>query len=299
MYARLLLICLAGGWITPAVLGEKSGILVVSLGGVDAYLETVQGIREQVPDAEVMDAQQEGPLRARLHTEPPSLAIAVGSDAAALLDRVAPPQLATLKSVLLETDVEHPGSQRGPASAITVEMDPSALLAELRRLFPDKTHLGVIRGPLQTEEYIRNIEQAAHRLGFTLEVRNCAEARELVKVFLEFQSTDFVWCLPNPQLYNSATLKPLLIASVTRRMPLIGFSLQFVEAGALFGGAPDFREVGRQTGRVALRLLRHEAVPPRIEARAFRFAYNQRVARLIGVKAAAADRPAAQLDIIR
>ena len=86
---------------------------------------------------------------------------------------------------------------------------------------------------------------------------------------------------------TSATLKPLLIASITNQLPIIGFSEQFVQAGALFGGVPDFREIGRQTAVIAQRLFRGESVGARDDARTFRFAYNQRVARLLGVKAAA------------
>jgi hypothetical protein len=50
---------------------------------------------------------------------------------------------------------------------------------------------------------------------------------------------------------------------------------------------PDFREIGRQTAVIAQRLFRGETVGARDDARTFRFAYNQRVARLLGVKAAA------------
>jgi ABC-type uncharacterized transport system substrate-binding protein len=291
--------CLAGGWIAPTILAQKASIAVVSVAGIQAYTETIQGIREQIPDLQVWDARDERQLRERLNAQQPALAIAVGSDAALMLDRIAAPHLPIVRSVLFEWDLERHGGEPSAGAAVTVEMDPSALLAQLRRLFPDKTRIGVIRGPTQTARYIKSIDQAARQLGFTLEIRDCAEARELVKIFLDFPSMDFVWCLPDSQLYNSATLKPLLIASITRRLPIIGFSLQFVEAGALFGGAPDFQEVGRQTADIALRMLRHERVPARLEASKFRFAYNQRVARLVGIKATAADQQAARLDIIR
>jgi putative tryptophan/tyrosine transport system substrate-binding protein len=295
---RWLMFCLAACWIAPLVLAQKASVAVVSIAGIQAYTETIEGIREQIPDLQVWDARDERQLRERLNAQQPALAIAVGSDAALMLERVAAPQLPVVKSVLLEWDLERPSGEHSASATITVEMDPSALLAELRRLFPDKTRIGVIRGPTQTAGYMKSIEQAARQLGFTLEIRNCAEARELVKIFLEFQAMDFVWCPPNPQLYNSATLKPLLIASITRQLPIIGFSLQFVGAGALFGGAPDFREVGRQTADIALRILRHQPVPAKLEACKFRFAYNQRVARLVGVKAAVSDQQAVRLDIL-
>lgn len=160
--------------------------------------------------------------------------------------------------------------------------------------------MGVIRGPLQTEKYIRNLEQSSKRSGLVLEVMACPHPRELVDAFLRLQSrADLVWCPPNPQLYNSATLKPLLMASLTNRLPIVGFSEQFVQAGALFGGAADFVDVGRQTASLAMRVARNEPVPPHVKARKFRFAYNQRVGRLLGVKAVVPDHSGEDLQIFR
>jgi putative ABC transport system substrate-binding protein len=300
MFRRLVLYWFAGLWIAPTALAEKSSILVVAVAGINAYAETLAGIREQIPDVQVVDARDEGGLRERLNAQPPpTLAIALGSEAAMLLDRIAPPRLPVVKSVLLEWNMERGSAERPSSAAIAVDMDPSALFNELKLLFPDKVRIGVIRGPTQTEAYMRKIEQAARQLGFTIEIRDCREARDVVKILLEFQSVDFVWCLPDLELYNSATLKPLLIASITKKLPIIGFSEQFAEAGALFGGGPDFRDVGRQTADVALRVLRHQPVAAKLEARKFHFAYNQRVARLVGVKATAPEQRGSGLNIIR
>ena len=300
MFRRLPLFWFAGLWIAPAVLAEKPSILVVAIDGINAYAETLAGIREQIPDAQVVDARDERALRERLNAQPPpALAIAVGSESATILDRIAAPRLLVVKSVLLEWYMERGGAERPSSAEITVDMNPSVLFNELSLLFPGKTRIGIIRGPTQSEAYMRKIEQAARQLGFALEIRDCPEAREVVKVLLAFQLVDFVWCLPDLELYNSATLKPLLIASITKKLPIIGFSEKFVEAGALFGGGPDFRDVGRQTADIALRVLRHQPLPANLEARKFHFSYNQRVARLVGIKATAPEQRGSGLDIIR
>ena len=291
------------GWIGCGIAGptaaQAARVAVVSIPDIPAYKEAIEGIREQIPNAAFWDARDERRLRDNLATEKPALAIAVGSDAANLLDRIAAPHLLVVRSVVLEWDLAQHTISRPPPPALTVEMDPATLLGEIHRLFPGMTRIGVIRGPLQTDAYMRNIEQAARQLGFTLQIRDCFTDRELIATFLQFRSVEFVWCPPNPQLYNSATLKPLLLASITERLPLIGFSAQFVQAGALFGGEPDFRDVGRQTATVALRLLQQEAVPAKLIPRKFRFAYNQRVARMVGVKAGEASLRDPLLEVIR
>jgi ABC-type uncharacterized transport system substrate-binding protein len=298
---RIFIILLAGLSATAQGVTQKPAVAVVTITEVEAYAQALEGIREQLPDVQVWDARDERRLRENLAKGLPALVIAVGSGAAATLERVAPSQLALVSSVVLECELESGGGKSLRfRTAVTVDLPPEVLLRQVGRLFPDKSRIGVIRGPMQTDAYMKAFEQAAHRGGLTVEVMTCQHSRDVVEAFLKLRSrADLVWCPPNAQLYNSATLKPLLIASLTHRLPIIGFSEQFVQAGALFGGSADYVDVGRQTAALALRVARNEPVPLRQEARKFRFAYNQRVARMLGVRAAIPDQPEDELVIIR
>ena len=279
---------------------RKPAIVVITTRDVEVYTQTLEGIREQFPDAEVWDAHDEAKLRENFAKGLPALAIAVGNGAALALERTAPVQLLLVNSVVLESDLETGGAGSRFRTAVTVDLPPEILLSWVGRIFPGRTRVGIIRGPMQTDAYMKAFERAARQNGLTVEVMPCQHPRDVVDGFLKLKSrADLVWCPPNVHLYNSATLKPLLMASLTNRLPIIGFSEQFVQAGAVFGGSADFADVGRQTAALALRLVRNEAVPSRQAARKFHFAYNQRVARLLGVKAAIPDGSSSELAIIR
>lgn len=294
------MILLVGLSVAAQSVAQKPAVAVITIPDIEVYAQTLDGIREQLPDVQVWDARDEGRLRENLSKNLPALAIAVGSGAAAALERLAPSQLALVNTVVMECDLESAGGASRFKTAVTVDLPPEVLLAEIGRLFPGRRRIGVIRGPMQTDAQMRAIEQAARRIGLTVEIMICQQPRDLVEVFLRLRSrVDLVWCPPNAQLYNSATLKPLLIASLTNRLPIIGFSEQFVQAGALFGGSADFVDVGRQTAALALQIARNEPVPSRQGARKFHFAYNQRVARILGMKADVPDRPSGELLIIR
>jgi len=298
-FVKFSIVLLAGLSVTAGGT-QKPVVAVIATTDVEAYAQALAGIREQLPDAQVWDPRDEGRLRENLAKGLPALAIAVGSGAALELERVAPAQLALLYSVVLEGDLETGGAGARFRSVVTVDLPPEVLLSWVSRVFPGRSRVGILRGPMQTDAYMRAFERAAHQSGLTVEVMTCQHPRDVVEAFLKLKSrVDLVWCPPNAQLYNSATLKPLLMASLTNRLPIIGFSEQFVEAGALFGGSADFADVGRQTAALALRVVRNEPVPSRQAARKFHFAYNQRVARLLGVKAAIPDGPTAELAIIR
>jgi ABC-type uncharacterized transport system substrate-binding protein len=94
---------------------------------------------------------------------------------------------------------------------------------------------------------------------------------------------DFVLCMPDPDLYNAVTIKPLVMASLEHRLPLVGFSPSFVRAGAAAGIFPDYRDLGRQAAEMAQHLLRGEERTADESPRKLQVAINQRVARLLGV----------------
>jgi ABC-type uncharacterized transport system substrate-binding protein len=75
-----------------------------------------------------------------------------------------------------------------------------------------------------------------------------------------------------------------VLASLEHGLPLVGFSPAFVRAGAAAGIFPDYRELGRQAGEMALRLLRGEDFPADESPRKIQVAVNQRVTRLLGVE---------------
>jgi ABC-type uncharacterized transport system substrate-binding protein len=85
-------------------------------------------------------------------------------------------------------------------------------------------------------------------------------------------------------LYNSATVKPLVLASLEQRLPIVGFSESFVRAGALIGICPDFHELGRETGELILRLLDGKGPLLDEDKRKVTVAVNLRISRLIGVE---------------
>jgi putative tryptophan/tyrosine transport system substrate-binding protein len=294
----MLVFAAAGGIASTAPAAGHGPVAVVSVPGVEAFSRTVEGIRERIPGVQVLDAGDEARLRENLDRLRPALAIAVGAAAAAALGRTAPAGLPLMGTLLLESEAALIGRLARPRAIVTVDLSPAVLFQELKRSFPGKTRIGVVCGPMQAEGFVRAVEEAARQAGLTAILRTCREARSLVDVFLSLkEKADLVWCPPNQQLYTTATLKPLIVASITNHLPIVGFSEQFVRAGALFGGAPDFRLVGEQTAALALRILRNETVPARQEASRFRFAYNQRVARLIGLKADGAEH--ADFDIVR
>ena len=114
---------------------------------------------------------------------------------------------------------------------------------------------------------------------------DCDGPARLLKAVASLRGkVDFLLSFPDPDLYNAVTIKPLVMASLEARLPIVGFSPAFVRAGAAAGIYPDYRETGRQTAEMAQRLLRGEDRGAEEGPRKIRLALNQRVAHLLGVE---------------
>jgi len=225
----------------------------------------------------------------------PAVIVAVGAEAVeAVLERKSSAK--TVSTMTLQGD-RTAASQTGRlTAAVYLDIPIHMLLAELRRLFPDKSRVGLISNPRRGGERTQLRSQAAQPLD--LQIAECATAEELLPVFLAFRrKVDFVVCLPDGSLYNSATARPLIMASLENRLPIVGFSPAFLRAGAAVAIYPDYRSIGSQTGDVVCRCLEERDCSCWEMPRRVNVAVNARVLRMLGIEVRANANP--ELVILR
>ncbi len=262
-------------------------VWIIVSSGAPAYQEAVRGLEETLGSrCTVLEA---GPnLADRLAGGNAKLVVAVGSAAAeqALACRLEAPVIAAM---VTGSRWRRPGARlESPLAAISLEIPWPAALERLRRIFPNKRRLGLIHNPGHEGPPPGELRETARRLGFTLEVAECPEVRQLLRALVSLERrADLVVCVTDSTLYNRATVEPLVLTSLKHRLPIVGFSESFVRAGAAAGLYPDFHDVGRQAGELALRFLEGEAAPGLHPPRKVRAAVNQRVLRLLGLEHAA------------
>jgi len=269
-------VLLAGMGLSLPAAGDR--IVVICNCSVEAYGEAVQGIRAGLGrEPEVVE-----PAALARRTDA-GMYIAVGREAlrAAVAARMQAPVVATM---LLKEDAAAEGTPS--AGEVDLDVPPRLLFPEARRLLPGRNRLAILVSGTADRE---GLAARAREAGFSVLLAEVAAPSDLVRTFSSLKGkADVVLALPSEGIYNSATVKPLIMASLECRLPLIGFSPNFVRAGAAAGVFPDFREIGRQTVEMALRYdprLPRKAEPPRKLA----VAVNQKVLRLLGVDYGRAD----------
>ena len=261
-------------------------VVFVASSSAEPYTQALAGFRTLYPNAVsvVLDAQkslQTETLSPLLATRV-SLIIAAGSDAVDAVNSVKA-EAPVIATMVLHADQLARGSS-WPPLVVHLDIAPAQIAAEIAALFPKRHRMAAIwsGGKVRTDNTPPTPEILFQRAG--IQLIGCPTPAQLLPAFLSVRGkTDFVLTRPDGSLYNNATLKPLILASIEHHLPIIGFSESFVRSGAAVGIYPDFHDVGVQTALLAQRFLSGEVRKQSEGPRTAVVAVNQRVLRLLGL----------------
>jgi hypothetical protein len=251
--------------------------------GSEAYQEAVAGIHLALAGTnyQVEFIDQGAPAGKTCLDRTPKLVVAIGINAWTRLAESSRAQT-LLPALVLRADMK--AETRNHVDAVYADVPLTAIAERLREAFPGKSRLALIHRashPAPEASVLAHVKQ----MGLELQVVDCTGPEKLLAVFGSLKGkVDFVLTEPDSELYNSATLKPLVLASLDKQLPIVGFSAAFVRAGALAGVYPDFRELGRQTGEMMLRVLAGKGQHTDEGPRKVVIAVNDRIARLLGLE---------------
>jgi ABC-type uncharacterized transport system substrate-binding protein len=124
--------------------------------------------------------------------------------------------------------------KRHPPNITLLWSDPPVArqLNLIRELAPQARRIGVLYG-IHSGFLVNELRQAAadHELQISAQFwPNSNDTRTLHRVL---DQSDVLFGLDDAQLYNSSTIKTLLLSSYGRRIPLIGPTAAFIRAGSL------------------------------------------------------------------
>ena len=211
--------------------------------------------------------------------------VAIGSDAAVALQKRVP-----ASHVLVYCMVSDPaglGLTAGRASYGVDTLVPLKTQIELiDEALPKTRMVGMLyRSDSAESVKLQQSVQAALPAGWTLEAVAADKSSSMSKAVdtLFDRKIDVVWTAPDSALYDQATVRSLLLASLRRKIPVFGYSLAFVKAGALLGVAIDPQTQGKQAANLLDRVRAGKIAAPVVESPEFEIAVNLIVAERISV----------------
>jgi putative ABC transport system substrate-binding protein len=256
----------------------------------DPFRETAEGFRSQLSadglQVEFDTISIEGieganrEILDRLEELKPSLVLAVGSPAlrAAVLMLPETPRVASLVMSLDEI-AETPNT-----TGVTLSYPVETELETLKRILPRHRRIGVLYDPEHNERRITDARHVASRLGLELIAIEVGSPKEVPKALKSLtRGIDVLWGFPDPTVFTPQTAKQVLLVCMRERIPFVGLSSAWVEAGALYALERDYSDLGAQSGSLAGEILggRSIASIPPATPRATTYTINLRTAELL------------------
>jgi ABC-type uncharacterized transport system substrate-binding protein len=182
------------------------------------------------------------------------------------------------------------GNVRGrDYSEVLLEQPPGRQMAALRLALPERRRIGILFGPgsRRDEETYR---QAAKAAGVELVIGRVDSADMLGRILQRtLEDSDVLLAVPDPLVFNGASLQNILTAAYRQRVPMVAFSPAYVRSGALLALYSTPAQVGRQAGEMVRNFLAGRPLPPPQPPQDFVISINADVAQALGLPLQAAD----------
>jgi ABC-type uncharacterized transport system substrate-binding protein len=137
-------------------------------------------------------------------------------------------------------------------------VDETLLL--LKKYFPEIKKIGFIftSGSSSSEYYVTLMTESAKKHGFELVQRSCGSSMEASESFLAVlqENVDAIVQIPDNNVY--AAFENLVMQCEKTKVPLFCNSSAFVKKGACLALATDYRACGKQSAKLAARILHGE-----------------------------------------
>ncbi|MEW6163897.1 MAG: ABC transporter substrate binding protein [Pseudomonadota bacterium] len=171
-----------------------------------------------------------------------------------------------------------------PLSAVVLDQPLARQMALLRRALPERSRVGVLLGP-ETRRQLGELDRQARVHGLRLVPAPSVDRPEEIYPSLReaLANADVLLALPDPAVYNGATLQNILLTSYRARVPLVAFSAAYVRAGALLAVYSTPVQVAGQAAGIARDVLAGRNLTAVQTPREFAVAANTRVAASLGL----------------
>lgn len=282
----------------------KPHVLVLASEAGGRYAEVVRAMQDAMaegrprvrPEIKVVtldgDESTDRATVTALVARQPKVIVTLGRRATAEVIATAP-ERPLIVGMVVDADL----SKATNATAVVLGHAFDVQLATLRLLLPECGTFGIIHDARLTGP-ARAAQLAAERLGLHLETRPVYTPKELPRAMASLSNSICALIgVPDPLVLSKHSARELLLFSFRNRIPFIGPSESWVEAGALYALDWHYPAVGRQLAGLVTRVMAGEEprAIPRQWPDSQRLVVNPATARKLGILLPAASLEEADL----
>ena len=297
---RLLQYIVAGLLLLSAPVGAEPlsvSVIVSETGG--SYSEFSDALRANLLNSNVtfnvLDATQAAPNSGLIIAVGMKAASAVASSNAHNVLNVMIPKSGHKK--LLH---DAPKRENSPLySTIYLDQPVERQLSLIAAAFPGRDRVGVLfESPPPDELYQLRESVSEHGLGlYEQEVGTKTSVFDALQNVLKH--SDVLLALPVPAVYNSSSLRNILVSTYQAGIPLVGFSSAYVKAGAICAVFSSPAQFASQAGMIIRKFIETGALPSAQYPKFYEVSVNERVAHSLGININTPDELAKKISTIR
>jgi putative ABC transport system substrate-binding protein len=250
---------------------DKIHIGVLLSDSLTSTLRTLSGAEKSVlqtyPNADIhsfyinRSPEQDQLIVDSLHEIHPRLMLAIGSAATQFAQEHVgnfPIVFAAVMHPKLSGFVQNRSKPGGNITGASLEIPVDVQFRYFKKIVPSLKQVGVLYTD-STASLIAPASAAARELDLQLVPVKVGNTKEIPGALDSLAAvTQGIWSLADPVLFDPQATRFILLNTLRKGIPFMGFSQHVVQSGALFALDFDYKAVGRQAGELVNRVIAGE-----------------------------------------
>jgi len=142
------------------------------------------------------------------------------------------------------------------ATGISLEIPLETQFKWVQRIAKDTKTVGVIYSNDENHKKVEAAARVASGMGMKLEAQEVSTPQDVTQALEKLsKKADILWTIADNLLSNPQIVKGIMLFSFKNKLPVIGLSLEWVKAGALYSLDWDYKDLGEQCGELAQKIL--------------------------------------------
>ena len=240
-------------------------IAIIKSGDIEPYNLAVEGIQENLRtngfDPEYFSCnlkEQDDDRVGNIFKRKPELILAVGSEAS-IFCRDNFPGIPAVFFMVLFPPSGSGASEKSAMTGVVLRIPVVEQFRQFKDIVPDLETVGMLYDAEADPNRIKEISGAARKTGLELIARPVKSLQDISETLRKVLSeSDSLWAEPVPRIYSSRTAREIILTTLRKKIPFMAFSSGYVRAGALLALECDYLDIGKQSGEIAVRILKGE-----------------------------------------
>jgi len=280
-------------------LDAKTKIAVVKTADVPLYNEVLKGIEDHLKTqgfadkidyyiVDKIEAGGEEKILKDVNVFKPDIIVTIGTKATKLLSSIkeTPIVFSFVSDPVKEGLVKSMDTSGNNLTGVVSDVSPAEQFRILKLALPNVRKVALVYSS-ENSNIVKDGEIASKNFGIELKKHLVSSKKDALETLNKISDVDVLWAIMDPVVWGDADIISYAVENITlnKKIPILGFSENFVKGGFLLGLYADGRSVGLQTGEILSKIL--QGVQPKdipIQyPKKTKLAVNEKVAKVLGI----------------